>query len=336
MQDAALADLDVATITPTVMVGLYGWDSKDFVVGPHERLTDDNGDGIIDNKDQRALEYVVGAEHPRFTTVAADGASWEVTADMSQWADLLADGTVARVEIGVLPELVDANGVTLALNAPSRTFDLAANGFADDFFAPIGKVEDGCNNCHDALATTFHSADYGGNLTVCRMCHINKSGASHLEMQSRSLDSYIHAIHSFQAFDIGDIDFADPVQAMHYEHHVGTTYPTHGIQNCASCHVEGTNNVPDQAMSLPGILSASDEITGWDRQIGNVPSVVTGPAAKACGGCHRATLINEDEASELISLNQHMKQGGYMIEAGDDPVATLNDVTQQIMSLFGR
>ena len=58
-----------AAITPTVMVGLYGWDTKDFVVGAHERLADDNADGVIDNKDQRALEYVVGAEHPRFTTV---------------------------------------------------------------------------------------------------------------------------------------------------------------------------------------------------------------------------------------------------------------------------
>ncbi len=335
-QDPALAELDVAQITATVMVALYGYDSKDYVIGPHERLADDNADGAIDNKDQRALEYTVGAEHPRFTTVAAEGGSWQVTADMSAWADLVADGTVKRVEIGVLPELVDANGVTLALNAPSRTFDLGANAFADGFYAPIGNVEDGCNNCHDALATTFHSADYGGNLTVCRMCHINKSGGSHLEMASRSLDSYIHAIHSFQAFDIGDVNFADPVQAMHYEHHVGTTYPTHGITDCASCHTDGSNNVPDQAVSLPGILSASDTVTGTVRSIGDVPSVVTGPASKACGGCHRATLIKEDDASALISLNQHMKQGGYIIEAGEKPVETLNAVTEEIMSLFGQ
>ena len=42
------------------MVGLYGYDTKDFIIGAHERLTDDNGDGAIDSKDQRALEYVVG------------------------------------------------------------------------------------------------------------------------------------------------------------------------------------------------------------------------------------------------------------------------------------
>lgn len=333
-EEPDLADIDPTVITPTVMVGLYGYDTKDFVIGAHERLADDNGDGTIDNKDQRALEYVVGAEHPRFTTAAAGGGAWEVTADLSAWVDLVSAGTVKRVEIGVLPELVNADGVTLALIAPSRTFDLAANDFADGFYAPIGKTVDGCNTCHDALATTFHSADYGGNLTVCRMCHITKSGGSHLEIQSRSLDSYVHAIHTFQPFDIGDIDFADPVQAMEFAHHAETTYPTHGASNCASCHVDGTNNVPDQSKSLPGILSATDPVTGRDRAIGEVPSYITGPASRACGGCHRASLINEDAASELLSFMQHTRQGGYLIEAGEDPQGTLRSVWEQILALF--
>ncbi len=64
------------------MVGLYGWDTKDYIVGPHERLMDDNGDGTIDSKDGRALEYVVGEENPRFTTTTAEGGKWEVTADL--------------------------------------------------------------------------------------------------------------------------------------------------------------------------------------------------------------------------------------------------------------
>ena len=118
------------------------------------------------------------------------------SADMSTWADLIADGTVKRVEIAVIPTLEDADGVTLALDAPSRTFDLGANDFDDGFYSPIVKVEDGCENCHDALATNYHSPDRGGNIVVCRMCHITKSGGSHLEMQSRSIDSYAHAIHS--------------------------------------------------------------------------------------------------------------------------------------------
>jgi len=227
--------------------------------------------------------------------------------------------------------------MTLALDAPSRTFDLGANGFADDFFGPIVRVEDGCENCHDALATNYHSPDRGGNITVCRLCHITKSGGSHLEMQSRSIDSYIHAIHSFQAFDIGDIDFANPVEALEYEHHIEFPYPTHGVTDCASCHVAGTNNVPDQSASLPGLLSASDSVEGWDRNIGDVPSYITGPASRACGGCHRAELINEDAAGELVSFNQHTKQGGYLVEGGADNQATqdmLMSLIDEIMALF--
>jgi len=331
-----LDGLDVADIVPTVMVGLYGWDTKDYIIGPHERLFDDNGDGEISSAsgDQRALEYEVGAEHPRATTVSAAGGSWEVVADLSAWTDLIADGTVKRVEIAVMPALENTNGVALALNAPSRTFDLGANAFADDFYSPIAKVADGCNNCHEALATTFHSPDRGGNIVVCRMCHITKSGGSHLEMQSRSIDSYVHAIHSFQAFDIGDIDFADPVQALHYEHHIHFPYPKHGSTDCASCHTEDTNNVPDQSKSLPGLLSASDPVTGWDRNIGEVPAYVTGPGSRACGGCHRAVMIKEDEAGELLSFNQHTKQGGYLIEAGEDEISTLTTVIDEIMAYF--
>jgi mono/diheme cytochrome c family protein len=267
------------------------------------------------------------------TVSAADG-KWEVTADLSSWAEMIADGTVKRVEIGVLPTLKNADELTLALNAPSRTFDLGANDFADDFYAPIVKVADGCNNCHGALATNFHSASYGGNIVVCRLCHIVKSGGSHLELQSRSIDSYVHAIHSFQAFDIGDIDYSDPVESMHYEHHVEFPYPTHGASNCASCHEAGTNNVPDQSKSLPGLHSAADDVTTKDRNIGAIPSFITGPGSRACGGCHRAVLIKEDEAGELLAFNVHTQNGGYLVEAGETPSTTLMDVINQMMAFF--
>ncbi len=333
-EEPDIAGLDVAKITPTVLVGLYGWETKNYVVGPHERLTDDNGDGKIDSGDARALEYVVGAKHPRFTTVSAADGKWEVTADISTWAGLVADGTVRRVEIGVLPNLKNAAGTVLALNAPSRTFDLFLSGFDDEFYKPVVKVVNGCNTCHEALATTFHSPDRGGNVTVCRLCHTTTSGGGHLEMQSRSIDSYVHAIHSFQAFDIGRIDFADPVQALEYKHHIEFPYPKHGSTDCESCHVEGTFNVPDQSKSLAGILSASSTLKGRDRNIGTVPSVITGPAARACGGCHRAELINEDEASQLVSFNRHTEMGGYTINAGSAAQDVLKSAWNDIMTLF--
>ena len=327
-----LPGIDVANIKPTVLVGLYGWETTDYIVGPHERLIDDNGDGKVNESDQRALEYVVGAKHPRFTTVSAANGKWEVTADLSPWAYLFVN-TVWRAEIAVIPTLKDAAGDIVALNAPSRTFNVVSNSFNDGWYGPIVKAEN-CNQCHDALATTFHTPDRGGNVVVCRLCHTTTSGASHLEMQSRAIDSYVHAIHSSQAFDIGDINFADPVQKTEYNLHIETTYPKHGIQDCESCHVKGTYNPPDQTKSLPGILSPSDSVKGWNRAIGSVPSYITGPASTACGGCHRAQLINEDNPGELIPFLQHTKQGGYLINVGTDPRNQLVQVMNEVMALF--
>jgi OmcA/MtrC family decaheme c-type cytochrome len=334
-QSPALEGVNAEDIVPTVMVGLYGWDTKDYIIGPHERLFDDNNDGEISRAsgDERALEYEVGAEHPRYSTVSAGGGSWEVVADLSAWTDMIADGTVKRVEIAVMPALETEDGVMLALDAPSRTFDLGTNEFDDGFYGPITQVEN-CESCHEALATNYHSPDRGGNVVVCRLCHITKSGGSHLEMQSRSIDSYAHAIHSGQAFDIGDIDFTNPVEALHYEHHIEFPYPTHGISDCTSCHVEGMFNVPDQSASLPGLLSASDEVATMDRAIGDEPVMITGPASRACGACHRAELINEDAAAELMLLNMHIEDGGYMVEGGEDPDARLLEVIDEIMAIF--
>jgi hypothetical protein len=327
-----LAGLDVEDIVPTVMVGMYGWDTKDYIIGPHERLIDDNDDGEISRSsgDERALEYEVGADHPRGATVSAAGGSWVVTLDMSAWGDLIDDGTVERLEVAVMPELEDADGVTLALDAPSKTYDIATGEFVD-YYDPIVDVEK-CHNCHDALATQYHSPDRGGSIVVCRLCHITKSGGSHLEVQSRSIDSYAHAIHSMQAFDIGDIDFTDAVEELHYEHHTGFPYPTHGIQNCESCHFEGTYEVPDQSKSLPGALSATDSVE--DRDIGDIPVYITGPASRACGGCHRAELITADDAVGLAAFMQHTNMGGYLIEGGDDYTVTLGEAIDKIMANF--
>ncbi|MFU8821762.1 MAG: hypothetical protein ACNA8G_09410 [Gammaproteobacteria bacterium] len=83
---------------------------------------------------------------------------------------------------------------------------------------------------------------------------------------------------------------------------------------------------------MPGLLSASD---AWnvDRNIGTVPEFVTGPASRACGGCHRAVLINEDAAGELASFNAHTDMGGYLVENDEDD-ALLYAIINKIMSLF--
>jgi len=331
-KNADLSELTIDDMIPTLMIGLYGYDTKDFIVGCHERDADRN----------RLGEFVLDGEsvNPRFEVVSSGGGSWSVNFNMSEWADYLTSGVVKRCEIGVMPDVTlvigerdyrggpEDDDITYAVNAPSRTFDLVANAFDDGFFQPIADVNK-CNACHEALATTFHSGNRGGSIAICRMCHITKSGGSHLEMQSRSLDSYVHAIHSFQPFDIGDVNFDDPVEAVRYDLHVNHTYPYFTITACESCHYEGTYNVPDQSKSLGGLLSSSDEVAG--RNIGDVPSYITGPGSRACGACHRADMINADEYGALVSFNQHTKDFGYLENADE---RDLLEVIEEIMAFF--
>jgi len=117
---------------------------------------------------------------------------------------------------------------------------------------------------------------------------------------------------------------------MRYDLHIEHTYPMFTSKNCESCHNAGAYNVPDQSKSLPGVLSAADEWT-VDRNIGAVPSYVAGPASRACGGCHRAKFINEDDAAGLAAFNLHTKAGGYLVENTD---GTLDTVIETIMSIF--
>lgn len=335
-----IAGLSAEDITPTVLVGLYGYNSKDFLVAAHGTAADGKYNleymwDCVDLASCGGSTRTLSRNFPttRFTqvgkTTAAGTTTWELTADLSLWADQIADGTIKRAEIAVMPELKNADGVTLGLNAPSRTFDFARNAFDDTFFKDIVKVSTGCNTCHDQLATTFHSGNRGGNIKACRICHVVSSGGSNLELQSRSIDSYVHAVHSFQAFNPGDINFADPVESLEYEHHINSEFPRFGILNCESCHNSGMYNVPNQARSMPGILSGTDAVAG--RNIGTIPATVTGPAVRACGACHRAQKINADDASELAVLNQHFKTFGYVIE---NEAGLWESVVAKIMGLF--
>jgi len=297
-----------------------------------------------DGKHDRPIgEYVVGNEeafckNPYWTLVSGGpGAGpWKITAHLgakAEWVDMINSGVIKRVEVAVMPELENAQGEMVGLNAVSRTVDLAAGTFDDNFFGHKIVDVNKCNNCHAQLATTFHTGDRGGSITVCRMCHVTLAGGSHLEMQSRSIDSYVHAIHSFQPFDIADVHFDNAVEVLHYEHHIHSHYPTFGTTNCLSCHNEDTFNVPDQSKSLPGLLSRADTANDGTktlvRNIGAVPAYATGPGSRACGSCHRVEWINEDLPGNLISFNQHTKDFGYLVENGD-----IYDVIAEIMPFF--
>ncbi len=337
----ALGDYDSVDAIPTVMVSFYGYGTKDFIVSNH--TSDSNSVN---------MEKTIGTANALYTEVDGDGSdhTYEVILDYGAYAatpsipDMIASGVIKRAEIAVLPKvnhltltMLDRRGnvvpVPLALDAPSVTFDLTT-GVEDPTFYPAIAEAVRCNTCHDQLATTFHTAERGGNVVVCRMCHVGTSGGSHLELQSRSIDSYVHAIHSFQLFDPGDIDFSDPVAALEAEEHVAHQFPNFTRLNCQACHTSATStrvayNVPDQSKSMPGVLSGTDAVA--DRNIGSIPSYVTGPATRACGGCHRADFINADDAGGLAAFNEHVKDGGYLIEAND---GVLDTIIKFIMGMF--
>jgi hypothetical protein len=248
---------------------------------------------------------------------------------------LIASGVINKAEIAVLPTLA-ISGQTVAIDAVSKTVDLKAGGaFVANYFqgsSEIAPVE-GCDACHDQLATNFHTPAYGGSVIVCRTCHQTTNGGSHLEMQSRSIDSYAHSIHMFQYFDTNSVDFSEPVAAARYNRHIEHTLPYFTPLACEACHAAGKYDVPDQSKSLPGLLSASYTLKNRDRAIGSFPAYVTGAGSRACGSCHRAEMINEDAAGDIASLNAHVAQNGVLLN-NTAPNSYLYGVIDKVMSIF--
>jgi len=312
--------------------------------------------------------------------------AWHVQMDLTKYVQptntgladiptLISTGKTKKAEIVVIPELEDAGGEIVALNVATKTFDLVGKAVVSDYFKDKKAVAEvaKCNKCHDALGTTFHEASYGGSVTLCRTCHVTTSPGSHLEMQSRGIDSYAHAIHRFQYFDTGatsttstsGVDFKDPVFAKRYQLHIEHGFPNFTIKNCEACHVTSgalipgtggqgqpaaryfpvTYNPADNTKSLPGLESASYYLNkGWvdlstgavaagPRNIGRVPQLVTGPASRACGGCHKAILINEDDEARLASFHSHMAMGGYNVE-NDTANTYVYRMIDRIMTFF--
>ncbi|MDH3614416.1 MAG: hypothetical protein OES10_14200 [Gammaproteobacteria bacterium] len=345
-----------AAVVPELLVSFYGWDSKHFIVGSHER--DAN---VVEcphpSRPGCKMEYVPessnGGANPLFTedALSVPGA-WIVHLDVSLLQltktdllpTLIANGDVTKAEISITPEL-NVGGTDVVLEAVSDTFDIAANAIVatEDYFAGANATVDiaKCNACHDVLASTFHAASGrgGDGMQVCKACHTTTFPGSHLEMASRSIDSYAHAIHSFQPFDLGSVNAANPVEVARTEQHMHHKFPYFTALACEGCHMDGTYNVPDQSQSMPGVLAATDDIP--TRNIGAVPEYVTGPASRACGGCHRAVMINEDHAGELASFNAHTDAFGTYVknDTADTEGTSLDDeflfgIIEEIMTWF--
>jgi hypothetical protein len=184
------------------------------------------------------------------------------------------------------------------------------------------------------LASTFHdgSGRGGDGIEVCKHCHTTTFPGSHIEQASRAIDSYVHAIHTFQPFDEDEVDAAnDAVFDARNDLHKHHAFPNFTALSCEGCHTAGTYNAPDQSKSMPGVLSAGWDIS--DRNIGTVPEYVTGPASRACGGCHRAAMINHDDAGDLASFNAHTDSFGTLAENDSDD-AILFGIVDKIMGMF--
>jgi OmcA/MtrC family decaheme c-type cytochrome len=274
--------------------------------------------------------------------------------------ELIASGQVTKAEITVTPTLT-LDGVRVGLDAVTQTFDLVAGtNFDGDYFKGDNALVsiDKCNVCHDQLATTFHSGSgRGGDIVACRNCHNPTFTGSHLEMTSRATENYVHSIHTFQAFDTDDV-FAefDPVFSARYNQHIRHVFPNFTIRNCEACHNAGTYNVPDQSKSMPGVFSESYEVVTWyemvdteapndipssiamedptGRNLGSRGEMVTGPASRACGACHRSRFINQDEGGALASFDAHTQAFGTYVPNDEEDDAVLYDVIDKIMSIF--
>jgi OmcA/MtrC family decaheme c-type cytochrome len=338
------------TVTPEVLVSLYGWDTKNFIVASH---TSDGSTSCLDRRGNPGgcrMEYVPessgGSANPLWTEDAASvPGTWMVTLDLGAYVPTtflpediptqIANGSIKKAEVTITPELAIGD-TDLVLRAVDKTFDIGGSMIVDNYFKGANATvsTEKCNVCHDALASSFHdgSGRGGEGIEICKNCHVTTSPGSHLEMASRAIDSYVHAIHSFQPFDLDEIaDADDPVLDARYEQHILHTFPNFTIRNCEACHLDGTYNVPDQAKSMPGVLSESWDIA--DRNIGTLPEYVTGPASRACGGCHRADLINADLAGDLATLNAHTKAFGTL-EENDAEDLVLYGIIDKIMSMF--
>jgi hypothetical protein len=367
-------------VVPELYVSFYGWGSKNFIAAGHER--DGNAVDCPNSNPSRAgcqMEYTPessgGSANPIFTEDAASvPGDWKVTVDPSQWQltktddipTMIADGKIKRVELMLAPELNLSNltpagpNLDVVLTGTSKTLNLVTGLTENDYFKGVNAAvsTEKCNVCHDALASSFHSESGrgGDGIELCKNCHNVTYAGSHLEMASRSIDSYVHAIHSFQAFDPGDtFKTFDPVLAKRYDLHIKHVFPNFTIRNCEACHTDASKgNVPNQAESMPSLLSSSDTVATWysivnepgnplnglavenpaGRKIGSVPQYVVGAASRACGGCHRARFIRDDAAGELASWNAHTQAFGTLVENSEPNDGVLYGVIDKIMSLF--
>jgi len=281
-----------------ILVGYYAHGTKD--VANYEGLTATN----MKTTDATATGY---------TTVNSDGkAVTKVKLSSTLMAQYEAtEGIVAVIGI---PWVGGENAIVESVTKEFKLSD------GTDLATPRTAVANDakCDQCHNTIAIHLNedaSEGHGhtaiGAVDACRICHVPSAAAGHYPQQSRSIDSYVHAIHE-----------GEPTFASYGSHTI--EYPK-STADCEACHDAGTYEVPDQTKSLGGLVSGSEGANTTANQF------ITGPAAVACGGCHRAYPVITGNASSLASFNSHTKAFGYRVAVSEMPYA---DVLDLVFSLF--
>lgn len=188
---------------------------------------------------------------------------------------------------------------------------------------------DKCDACHTSVAPSgangiaihlnedssgAHGHTAIGNVDTCRICHNSGSAAGHYAQQSRSIDSYLHAIHAEQ-----------PTTAAYDSFTI--KYPNY-IKDCTVCHDSGTYEAPSQTNAVGGVVSGSEQSDGT---LLSADQTVNGPGAVACGSCHKAMAIVSGDSGTVTSINAHTASFGYRVSISN---MTFLEVLQAVFDLL--
>ena len=304
--DRKLADGTYTSQGARILVGAYGWGTNDIAAY----------DDVSKKADVLANSTYDAATGKATTTVTL---SKVVPADVS--------ATRGVVGIIGIPQI---NGEDASVKSVTADFN-----FDNSTVPPSDDIANnaGCNTCHDNIL--MHEGDSHGHTTVgevkaCKICH-NPSGASgHFAQQSKSFKDYVHLLHAGQPA-VGETEGIDEIVELRFlavELGLALAGSSGNLRNCAACHDADKYAVPAQSKSLGGVVSGFvDPATGKLSGLNNT----TGPAAIACGGCHRAMLFEEGGDDAVTSFNAHTKVNGYRVSTD---LISFKDIIDSVFNLL--
>jgi len=272
-----------------------GFDEKaEFDFGT-DNLTDQKGAyvlvGYLGFGSQDVVAYVRAN-----TSINGDGTA---TSTLVLDNTTLTDYQVKAVKVGILgvaaykSNATDDNSRHIAVTNITTNYNLETLK-EEEVGLTVSQAK--CDSCHNELIihdSGRYRHDAVGNPDSCMFCHNPATPAGHYTEQSRALDTYLHALHEGQPLPDGSGAMEE--------------YPVGSMANCAKCHIDGFT-IPNQIDDLGAYLSGKTART--DRPNRAVTDgVTTGPAAAACGSCHKAYMISH--GYDTTSINSHFDVMGY-------------------------